>query len=120
MVLARCLGAEETKIERPRPGDDTRSWGPPFDERGEATYFSAVNRKKKSIGLDLGDPADMAGARSSLLVFALDLRSPKRIHRPSADRDRQNLEIVDVKPGRWLSSGPRSGQNATILLPRTT
>jgi len=52
MVLAD-LGAEVTKVERPGGGDETRSWGPPYDERGEATYFQSVNRNKGSIVLDL-------------------------------------------------------------------
>jgi crotonobetainyl-CoA:carnitine CoA-transferase CaiB-like acyl-CoA transferase len=52
MMLAD-LGATVTKVERPGVGDETRSWGPPFDERGEATYFQAVNRNKHSVVLDL-------------------------------------------------------------------
>ena len=54
MVLGD-LGAEVLKVERPERGDDTRSWGPPHDARGQATYFDAVNRNKTSIVLDLGD-----------------------------------------------------------------
>jgi crotonobetainyl-CoA:carnitine CoA-transferase CaiB-like acyl-CoA transferase len=52
MVLGD-LGAEVVKVERPDGGDDTRSWGPPFDADGEATYFQAVNRNKRSVSLDL-------------------------------------------------------------------
>src|ERR1700753_3467840 len=52
MVLAD-LGAEVTKVERPGVGDETRSWGPPYDERGEATYFQSVNRNKESIVVDI-------------------------------------------------------------------
>jgi crotonobetainyl-CoA:carnitine CoA-transferase CaiB-like acyl-CoA transferase len=62
MTLAD-LGAEVTKVERPGSGDDTRSWGPPHDAEGEATYFQAVNRNKRSVALDLGDPGDLAQAR---------------------------------------------------------
>jgi crotonobetainyl-CoA:carnitine CoA-transferase CaiB-like acyl-CoA transferase len=63
MVLAD-LGATVTKVERPGGGDETRSWGPPFDERGEATYFQAVNRNKDAVALDLGEPRDVERARA--------------------------------------------------------
>jgi crotonobetainyl-CoA:carnitine CoA-transferase CaiB-like acyl-CoA transferase len=33
------LGADVLRVERPGTGDDTRGWGPPFDERGERAYF---------------------------------------------------------------------------------
>jgi crotonobetainyl-CoA:carnitine CoA-transferase CaiB-like acyl-CoA transferase len=62
MVLGD-LGAAVTKIESPA-GDDTRQWGPPYDAAGDATYFQSVNRNKRSVVLDLADPADLAGARS--------------------------------------------------------
>lgn len=62
MVLAD-LGAEVTKVERPGTGDETRAWGPPYDERGEATYFQSVNRNKASLALELTDPGDLARAR---------------------------------------------------------
>jgi crotonobetainyl-CoA:carnitine CoA-transferase CaiB-like acyl-CoA transferase len=70
MTLAD-LGAEVTKVERPGSGDDTRSWGPPHDAAGEATYFQAVNRNKRSVVLDLHDPDDLAEARR--LALAADV-----------------------------------------------
>jgi crotonobetainyl-CoA:carnitine CoA-transferase CaiB-like acyl-CoA transferase len=57
------LGAGVIKVERPGTGDDTRAWGPPYDDRGDATYFQAVNRNKDAIVLDLTDPRDRAEAR---------------------------------------------------------
>ena len=50
------LGADVVKVERPGEGDDTRTWGPPFVEQG-ATYYLGLNRNKRSIALDLTDPA---------------------------------------------------------------
>ena len=49
-------GAEVIKLEPPQ-GDETREWGPPFDDAGDASYFIGINRNKKSVGLDLSKPA---------------------------------------------------------------
>lgn len=62
MVMAD-LGAVVTKVERPGGGDDTRSWGPPYDDRGTATYYQSVNRNKDVVVLDLADARDLAEAR---------------------------------------------------------
>ncbi|HEV7238593.1 MAG TPA: CoA transferase [Thermoanaerobaculia bacterium] len=45
-------GARVIKIEEPARGDETRHWGPPFED-DVATYFLAVNRNKESIAIDL-------------------------------------------------------------------
>ncbi len=58
------MGADILKIERPGEGDDTRSWGPPFvrDHAGrptqESAYYLCANRNKRSLALDIADPAD--------------------------------------------------------------
>lgn len=54
MVLAD-LGAEVTKVEHPRGGDDTRHWGPPYTG-GESAYYLCANRNKRSIAIDLSTP----------------------------------------------------------------
>ena len=52
-MLLGDMGAHVIKIERPVVGDDTRSWGPPFDSDGRATYFQSVNRNKEGVTADL-------------------------------------------------------------------
>ena len=60
------LGAEVIKVERPKKGDDSRAFGPPWakDEKGddttEAGYFLCANRGKKSITIDIGSEAGRA------------------------------------------------------------
>ncbi len=60
-MLLADLGADVIKVESPG-GDDTRSWMPPVRD-GESTYYLGINRGKRSIALDLRDPADLAAAR---------------------------------------------------------
>lgn len=45
------LGAEVIKVESPQ-GDETRSWGPPF-QNDVSAYYLCANRNKKSITVDL-------------------------------------------------------------------
>jgi crotonobetainyl-CoA:carnitine CoA-transferase CaiB-like acyl-CoA transferase len=56
MMLAD-LGAEVIKVEQPGSGDETRGWGPPFAGE-DAAYFIAINRSKRSVALNLKDPAE--------------------------------------------------------------
>jgi len=55
-MLLGDLGADVIKIERRGTGDDTRGWGPPFHD-DESAYFLGVNRNKRSVTLDVGQPA---------------------------------------------------------------
>ena len=45
------FGATVWKLKPPQ-GDDTRRWGPPFEE-GESAYYLSVNRGKKSLAINL-------------------------------------------------------------------
>jgi len=95
------LGADVIKVERPGAGDDTRSWGPPFlkdadgNDTTQATYFTACNRNKRAITLDMAKPEGQAlivkmAAQSDILVenfkvgglqqYGLDYESLKAIN----------------------------------------
>ena len=65
------LGASVLKVERPEGGDDTRGWGPPFDERGESAYYLSVNRNKLSLTADFANPIDVELIRT--LASAADV-----------------------------------------------
>jgi formyl-CoA transferase len=52
-MLLGDLGADVIKIEIPGRGDDTRYFGPPFNEHGESAYYIHTNRNKRGITLNL-------------------------------------------------------------------
>ena len=73
------LGADVVKIERPGVGDDTRGWGPPFlkdadgNDTTQSTYFTACNRNKRSVTVDMATPEGQAllqrmAAQSDIVV----------------------------------------------------
>ncbi|ATP30160.1 Crotonobetainyl-CoA:carnitine CoA-transferase CaiB [Chromobacterium violaceum] len=55
--LLADLGAEVIKIEKPGSGDDTRQWAPPSLPDGRAAYFLCTNRGKRSLTVDIAQPA---------------------------------------------------------------
>ena len=73
MVLAD-LGADVIKVERPGEGDPTRAWGPPFRD-GESAYYLCVNRGKRSVTIDLGDPAGVEVAKRLALTADIVIES---------------------------------------------
>ncbi len=64
------LGAELIKVERPKVGDDSRSFGPPWvkDKAGRETkdsaYFTSANRGKKSITVNIARSEGQALVRA--------------------------------------------------------
>src|SRR5215210_5140194 len=57
-MLLGDLGANIIKVERPGTGDESRGWGPPFDDRGRSAYYLSVNRNKLGLAADLDIAAD--------------------------------------------------------------
>ncbi|MCC6927728.1 MAG: CoA transferase [Gemmatimonadaceae bacterium] len=91
------LGADVLKVERPGIGDETRAWGPPFDERGEAAYYLAINRNKLGVALDLDAPADRAILERLIAGADVVLDNYKR----------GTLERKGFDPARFLSQHQR-------------
>ena len=90
------LGADVLKVERPDGGDETRGWGPPFDDEGESGYFLSINRNKKSLVADLDSARD--------LTLLRELASGARVvvdnFRPGT------LERRGLDPGELLAANP--------------
>jgi CoA:oxalate CoA-transferase len=61
--LLRLLGAEVIKIEAPGRGDALRNYGTDRAYDGMAPAFVAVNAGKKSVSLNLKNPASLEAAR---------------------------------------------------------
>jgi crotonobetainyl-CoA:carnitine CoA-transferase CaiB-like acyl-CoA transferase len=71
------LGADVIKVERPGTGDESRGWGPPFVGEsegpypGQSAYFLSANRNKRSLTVNLKEPAGQEIIRK--LVGASDV-----------------------------------------------
>ncbi len=115
-MLLADLGAEVIKVEPPE-GDMMRQW-PPITEGPEGGYsenFASINRNKRSVVLDLKDPAQKAAARKLILTADVVLEN----NRPGV-MDRLGLGYESFraeKPGlvycsisAFGQSGPRSGE----------
>jgi crotonobetainyl-CoA:carnitine CoA-transferase CaiB-like acyl-CoA transferase len=91
-MLLADMGAEVIKIELPGPGDDSRSWGPPFVGSQSAFYLS-INRNKKSIALDL----KQAPARDIALRLISTADIVVEGNRPGVMK-RLGLDYASVRP----------------------
>ncbi len=115
------LGAEVVKVEEPGRGDDTRSWGPPF-QGGESAYFLCVNRNKRSVTLDLRTPDGI----ELLSRLALEADVLMENFRPGtlagwglseAEIRRRNPRLIYASLSAFGSSGPlkeRPGYDVAI------
>ncbi len=107
-MLLADMGAEVIKIELPGPGDDSRGWGPPFVGTESAFYLS-VNRNKKSIVLDLKQPAgrDIALQLISSADIVVENNRPGVMKRLGLDYE----SLRNGNPGLVYSSISAFGQS---------
>ncbi len=113
------MGAEVIKIEEPGKGDDTRGW-PPFSG-GEATYFLAVNRNKKSLTLNLKPAAGQEILRALIAKADVVLENfrPGTMERLGFGYDRlrrDNPRLIYCSISGFGESGPESSRPGYDLI----
>lgn len=111
--LLADYGAEVIKVERQGAGDDTRSWGPPFVANGEAAYFHAANRNKKSIAINLASPggADLIrqlAMRSDVMIENFKAGGLEKYGLDYASMSAANPKLVYCSITGFGQSGPNS------------
>src|SRR4029079_8024909 len=106
------LGADVIKIERPKGGDETRTWGPPFASRGESAYYLSLNRNKLSAALDLDSTADIEILRSLIrrADVVLDNFRPGTLERRGVDAMSFLSELPDLLWCTLTGFGPTSSR----------
>lgn len=101
--LLADMGAEVIKVERPRSGDDTRQWGPPYlkddegKETGESAYYLCANRGKKSITVDIAQARgqeiiNQLAAKSDVLIENFKVGGLKKY-----DLDYRKIQAINPK-----------------------
>ena len=63
-MMLSDLGARVIKLERPEIGDDSRQFGPMYQDK--SMYFETVNRGKESVTVDLKSPDDVRWVKNLL------------------------------------------------------
>ncbi|WP_158964481.1 CaiB/BaiF CoA transferase family protein [Chachezhania sediminis] len=112
-MLLADFGADVIKVENPRGGDGLRSW-PPLSE-GFSENFASLNRNKRSVALDLKDPADLAVARQLCLSadVVIENNRPGAMTRLGLGYDAlkdDNPRLVYCAMSGFGQTGPRSNQ----------
>lgn len=91
------LGADVVKVERREVGDQSRRWGPPF-VGGESAYYLAVNRNKRSLEIDIKDPADLAVLHALVATADIFITNNPRM---------ESLERAQLDPATLRGTNPR-------------
>ncbi|MGK2900874.1 MAG: CaiB/BaiF CoA transferase family protein [Burkholderiaceae bacterium] len=104
------FGADVIKVERPVGGDDARKWLSP-SSHGIGTAFLAVNRNKRSVGIDIATPQGLAVVRrladqADVLVHAVRPGSLEARGLGYDDLQKTNPRLVYCAVSAFGESGP--------------
>lgn len=113
------LGANVIKVERPGSGDESRGWGPPWDERGESAYYLCCNRNKLSIAADLSEATDVAVIRGLIrdADVVVDNFMPGALTRRGLDAEAilaEQPRLVWCTIGGFASEPDRAGYDYVV------
>jgi crotonobetainyl-CoA:carnitine CoA-transferase CaiB-like acyl-CoA transferase len=109
------LGADVVKIEDPTVGGDVARQVPPYAEEGTSLFFESFNRNKRSVALDLRQPAarevleDLV-ANADALTSNLRGDQVERLRLRYADLKEVNPRLVCVSLSAFGNTGPRAPQ----------
>ncbi len=115
------LGAEVLKVERPKTGDDSRAFGPPWlkdaggRDTAESAYFACANRGKKSITVDLSKPEGQRivrglAAKSDVLLENYKFGDLARYGLGYDDLGKVNPKLVYCSVTGFGQTGPWRGR----------
>lgn len=113
------LGAEVIKVERPKTGDDTRMWGPPWmkndagEDTKEAAYYQSTNRNKMSIAIDISTAEGQElvralAAKSDVLIENYKAGSLKKYGLDYESLNEINPRLVYCSITGFGQTGPRA------------
>jgi len=108
------LGADVIKIERPGVGDQSRKWGVKRAD-GSSAYFCSTNRNKRSVALDLKQPAAqdvmsrLLAAADVLVCNVPRLDSLKRLGLHPDDVRAAHPRLIYCAISGYGHSGPNAG-----------
>lgn len=111
------LGADVIKVEDARVGGDVARYVPPFQEDEDSLFFEALNRGKRSVSLDLYNPAgrqvlhDLI-AVSDAVYSSLRGDGPEQLGLRYEDLRTLNPRVVCCSLSGFGTTGPRRSEAA--------
>ena len=117
-MLLADMGADVIKVEKKAGGDAMRAWPPLTD--GFSENFASVNRNKRSLALNLKDPADQKHARDLILSADVVVENyrPGVMAKNGLGPEAMLLEkpgLVYCSISAYGQTGPRSGEGGFDL-----